>query len=428
MLYPFKSGGYSPQNNYYMIFRSVFWFGCMMLWSWSLGAQSGPVIGQRAPEIRVTDWVQNVPEQLSVEGKFVVLEFWATWCGPCLKAVPHLNELQAATANEKDVLFLSMTYEAPERIARTLERIDFQTTVVSDQELTTHVGFGVAKAGDRISGAIPQTAVIDRSGTLRWMGLPNDLTQGLLQDLLAGKTVNEGTSEVPPGAPSAPASKPTFSIRKIKELAADPEVQDYFMLQASNSRVTITLPGPSPLQGQQGFHYFGVGITAEALAASLLDIRSDRIRLAETYSGRKVDIYWKSVNANAADELKTIILDSLLSEWELQQQQVRETVTDALSLQVVSPAQLDPSESATGSNSDGGGVQTLNTINLDDLAIWLESELGQVVVNQTELAGNFNFILRKESAQSLGESLESYGLQLVAKPLKVSYLVLESKP
>lgn len=66
--------------------------------------------------INITDFIHNIPNNKSFEDKFIVIEFWATWCGPCLDAVPHLNELQEKFKLNNDLVFISMTDEKPEKI------------------------------------------------------------------------------------------------------------------------------------------------------------------------------------------------------------------------------------------------------------------------------------------------------------------------
>ena len=50
-------------------------------------------IGDPAPSLKYSKWIKGNPIKGFEDGKVYVLEFWATWCVPCIKAMPHLSEL-----------------------------------------------------------------------------------------------------------------------------------------------------------------------------------------------------------------------------------------------------------------------------------------------------------------------------------------------
>src|ERR1035437_4853945 len=70
------------------------------------------VSGQEAPTLQVAQWLQapvGFDGQWSgLRNKVVVLEFWATWCSPCIHAIPHLNQL-ARAFRDQGVVFLAVT-------------------------------------------------------------------------------------------------------------------------------------------------------------------------------------------------------------------------------------------------------------------------------------------------------------------------------
>lgn len=51
-------------------------------------------IGSDAPTLSCTTWIKGIPEVVKSTNKIYVIEFWATWCGPCLASILHLSELQ----------------------------------------------------------------------------------------------------------------------------------------------------------------------------------------------------------------------------------------------------------------------------------------------------------------------------------------------
>jgi thiol-disulfide isomerase/thioredoxin len=61
-------------------------------------------VGDKAPALNATKWFNSKPLKLE-ENKAYVVEFWATWCGPCKESIPHLNSL---ATKHKDVTFVGV--------------------------------------------------------------------------------------------------------------------------------------------------------------------------------------------------------------------------------------------------------------------------------------------------------------------------------
>lgn len=144
------------------------------------------LIGTKAKQLTITDYLQNMPADTNFNNKFKVVEFWATWCKPCLKAVPHLNRLQKKFQNH-NIVFLSFTYEPPEEALNTLEKLKFESIVVSDQTKTTHKSLRIEYKGTM---ALPRTVLIDDENNIVWHGEPDKLSEKLMVKFLRKEKIN----------------------------------------------------------------------------------------------------------------------------------------------------------------------------------------------------------------------------------------------
>lgn len=136
--------------------------------------------GDTVRTIAVGSWVSNTPEaENPFDGRVVVLEFWSTWCGPCIKAIPHLNAL-ADEFTPRGVFFAAVSNETATTVRRFTDSTEMRAAVFVDTEKsTTHKHFGVV--------AIPRTFVIGSDSVVLWTGHPDRLTRELLAALLEGR-------------------------------------------------------------------------------------------------------------------------------------------------------------------------------------------------------------------------------------------------
>jgi len=138
--------------------------------------QPMPAVGDTVKGIFIGDWLQNPPESgEAFHGRPVLLEFWATWCKPCLKAVPHLNALHAEFGEE--VQFIGITQEPPVVAVPVLKKHRMDYAVASDTEqATTHKIFG--------TWVIPRTWILSPARVVLWTGHPTRLTAEKLRSIL----------------------------------------------------------------------------------------------------------------------------------------------------------------------------------------------------------------------------------------------------
>jgi thiol-disulfide isomerase/thioredoxin len=135
--------------------------------------------GKPAPALALKDWLNSPPRTLAdLKGRIVVLDFWATWCGPCLAAVPHTNELQRKYA-DRGVVFIGVcAVRGGEKMAATVKQHDIRYAVALDTGGTIQ-----AYKAD----SFPDYYIIDRAGNLRWADLSNRDVEKGIELLLAEK-------------------------------------------------------------------------------------------------------------------------------------------------------------------------------------------------------------------------------------------------
>ena len=120
--------------------------------------------GKPAPKLGLKGWINSKPLSLEdLKGKIVVLDFWATWCGPCIRAVPHTNEMMEKYADE-DVVFIGVCAKSgSEKMAATVKEHGIKYPVAVDAG---------ANAAYR-ANSFPDYYLIDRAGVLRWADIAN---------------------------------------------------------------------------------------------------------------------------------------------------------------------------------------------------------------------------------------------------------------
>jgi len=123
----------------------------------------------------------TVATRESLKGKIVVLEFWATWCGPCIRTIPHLNKV-AEECKDSPVQFISITFEDESVVREYLQETPIKGWIGIDQPSDIPRLGKTAKAHGVV--AIPHTVVLDQYGLLVAQTHPSLITRESLLNLM----------------------------------------------------------------------------------------------------------------------------------------------------------------------------------------------------------------------------------------------------
>src|ERR1035437_2966064 len=115
-----------------------------------------------------------------VKNKVVILEFWETWCGPCIQGMPHLKDLKNKFPNDLQIICVSSD--------------DFKKTVnyIKENQYPFDYVYDAKKQLSSVfpHSSIPHTVVIDKKGKIKAETFPAYLTEEIIKNLISSDSID----------------------------------------------------------------------------------------------------------------------------------------------------------------------------------------------------------------------------------------------
>lgn len=127
--------------------------------------------GKKLSSLDFGTWLTDKPE---LKGKTILIEFWATWCGPCVQMIPKLNKWHKEFGDDLVIIGLSDEPAATVKAFMRRGRIDFPIATDESQKLIQEVGVE----------SIPHALLVSPDGVVRWQGLPMDSNDPLTTSVI----------------------------------------------------------------------------------------------------------------------------------------------------------------------------------------------------------------------------------------------------
>lgn len=370
-----------------------------------------PPLGHTAPEMELSHVLQSpAGAQLTLaelHDKAVVLEFWATWCGGCVAAIPHLNQL-AQKFKDKPVVFLSVTDEGLDVVQAFLEKRPMDGWVGIDQDGATFRKYGI--------DGRPQTVLIDAQGLLRAVVLPERLDAAMIDRLIAGTPIEA----------DAQLNKPVILPMEFAHGVPPPLLQILIRPAASVAASGFS-PGAVAQMADGRVQYFGMHL--RTLLAYAESAREDRIVAPDWFDQNRYDL--STLVPKGMEELRSSVMRQMLAAT-FQLQTRREIKPASVYVLTKLPGvegklQVSDAKPSEGFLSHPGQFTGVAT-RISRLIHVLSRELGGIeIIDETGLKGiyDFNLSWRQGNSESLlGALHDQLGTRLIRHMRNREFIVV----
>jgi uncharacterized protein (TIGR03435 family) len=367
-------------------------------------------LGDTLPPLTISRAFNGFPnptlEWSTLRGKVVVLEFWATWCVPCVEAIPHLNKLADETASE-DVVLISVAVDDPSKVLAFLEKTRIKGWVAS-ATYETQDEFAIY--------SYPQTYILGPDGKIAAITLPESVSKEAIRRVRVGKPADVSEKDI-----SSPNLNWDIDSTQRPEIVFPK--YEVIVKETSRQNCGFSLPA-------NGGNFIADGCTPDVLLQTAFQVDSLRSVFHGSLSHAHFRVAVRILGASPT-QVYTVAQESLSqafdvkTQWEVRERDVlvlrrSAKLTDALK-QSSSPRYSGLLATDTGLRATGDdGLRGL----IDD---FLEPKTRSIVINETNLDGSYDWSIQR-NADEFTILERDLGLRLIRATRPVKTLVVDVVP
>ena len=185
----------------------------------ALAASAALKVGDTAPKLKAAKWLRGDPVTAFEGDKVYIVEFWATWCGPCVASIPHLNEIYVRHKDKGLVVIGQNVMEDDDQAVAAFVKgmagkMTYRVTLDDQGHMAKH---WLQAAGQN---GIPCAFIVNKRGKIAYIGHPMSIEESLLDKLLAEPSTQPAAAAAPPPSAELPPAARDLAARAAEALQA----------------------------------------------------------------------------------------------------------------------------------------------------------------------------------------------------------------
>lgn len=395
-------------------------FACIISLLLSMQAFSQTLtVGDKLPELTLDNSIlpgspNMIVKNISLQnfaGKVVVLDFWATWCGPCISSMPKYEKFQKKYPDQLQVI--GVTHETVKRIQTFVRNrpVSFMLALDTASALRKYFEYRI----------IPHVVIIDGTGTIKAITHSDEVTDAVLEDLVNGREVSLSLKK----------DKVDFDFEKNDYFNADPNTRESFNIQA-------TLPGAGSMSmvGKGTFtkrRVSMINFTIDGLYRMAYKVSYYRTVLEVdkklfSYSDPKNKYCLDVIVPEAGDGLYTFMRQQLPKHFDIKARWEKKKMQVTVLKRTQDPLKLETSTEQNDYFGASSNHFTGNGVKIAALASFLEDFgiANMPVIDETNVTGRYIIQLewQPEKKGHMEEVFRNAGFELVKEEREIEVLVL----